>query len=275
MKKFIGITGGLFFLAFSFTACEEINNLEADAEERLADYFLVTEANALYLYALMDEGLRSAELASEDSVQVDGAWLKRSTNLGPNNYTLDFGKGVTGDEGTVREGQVVVSGSAAYLEPGSVHYLDFSNYRADEKTFAGRLSITYDGNDQFTVTAQDQIYNDEFRMDINQSVRWLAGLSTPNDFADDDISIEGTFSGVDFVNADSVDMIVVEPLRLFKGCEYGMVSGVVDATLDGENIKFESGSLDFIQEDGCLDLVKITFDDGTETATVTKSFKGF
>jgi hypothetical protein len=273
MKKYITLSLAALIAAPILVSCdEELANQEIETEERLADYVIEIQSDVVYLYNILDEGLRSADYAANDSTIVREVKVKKAAS---GDILLDFGAGVQATDGVVRSGTVTFTVTGDYATAGSNLSTSFDDFKSGERDYTGMLNLDVKAANSFDVALVDFGFPGVFEANLNQSIVWLSGYETPADDSDDNFTLQGNFSGIDLTSTDTVTAQITNPFNYDKSCEYGMVEGSMDVNLNGPNVTYESGSLDFISDDGCLNLFEISVTDGEDEVKVVKSFKGF
>jgi hypothetical protein len=274
MKNLVKFSALLFAVASLNVACdEELGDKQTETEERLGDYVIDVQSNIVYLYNLLDQGLRDPMYLANDSTVVDEVIIKSAGAT--SGVTLDFGVGVTGKDGILRSGIVMFNQTGDYNTAGSILSATFSTFAAGEKNYVGDMSLENLGANAYKVDLVEFGFANEFSANLSQTLTWVTGFETDTIKEDDSFTLSGTFSGIDLVSSDTVAAEIISPFNYDKSCEYGMVEGAMDIVMNGPNVTYESGSIDFISSDGCLDLFQIVVSDGTDEVTVVKTFKGF
>jgi hypothetical protein len=273
MKNLVKFSALLFAICSLNVACdEELGEKQTETEERLGEYVVDVQSNIVYLYNLLDQGLRDPMYLAEDSTVVDEVVIKSS---GASSVSLDFGVGVIGKDGVLRSGVVMFNQTADYNTAGSILSATFSTFAADEKNYVGTMAVENLGSNAFKVDLVEFGFAKEFSANLSQTVTWVSGFETDTISSDDSFTLSGDFSGIDLATNDTVTAEVTSPFNYDKSCEYGMVEGAMNIIMNGPNVTYETGSIDFISSDGCLDLFQILDSDGTDEVTVVKTFKGF
>lgn len=261
------LASGLILL----TSCEgdDILGGAAEAQKQLSESYLETEAAVSNIYNLAERVLRETDLQNGDSATVDGALVYQANDL----VTIDFGTGIIGSDGLTRTGKLILSETGDYFTTGGQVALSFEQYTVNEKPVTGQLTVGNAGNNSLQLTATGFGVNGAFSLDAAKSITWKQGFDTKNDFDDDRFELSGTATGMDSTG-NTVNTTIITPLSFDRQCEFGLVSGIIDLSF-AVDTSSSTGSLDFISEDACDNLVKISIQQEGNTFNFTNQFSGF
>nr|WP_321408131.1 hypothetical protein [uncultured Carboxylicivirga sp.] len=201
-----------FLLALGLLSCE--------LEEKIDRFNSVDDGiEALQEYAVVSQQFQNASNSSDEAimeVELQLASELKATKEGPaitiepfdattwpKNITVDFGDGITGLDGVVRSGRLLIVSTGLYRTEGSVHTTTFDNYYQNGYKVEGTHVATNNGNPdgeglQFNVTITGgKVTKDESVIEYQQnSTRtWVAGSDTPLNIWDDEYTLDGTQNG--------------------------------------------------------------------------------
>ncbi len=266
MKKSVLYPLSILFAGGALFSCELKDQTTAsEAVEVAEEYSLV---NKLYNDAsnTSDDGVMTAE---ED---MEGSSTKRIAGEGPTitvspadlttfpkNITIDFGQeGITGEDGVLRQGIVMIESSDWHSVEGSVHTTTFSNYYQNGYKVEGTHVSTNLGNvdadnQKFQVVIEDgkvttpagEIINYEQNTTRTQK----AGASTKLNVWDDEYLIEGTQSGISSSQIE-YSMETKEALH-FVVVPRGIVAGILELNIGTiEDIEIDYAKKQITTADG-------------------------
>ncbi len=266
-------------LAVSVTSCDEELDLggEGGVEQQLSEQFLKTESIGIDVYNILDVIRRDSAFSPSDTTTFDNASVFTYDDNGVNIVAVNYGTGVIGADGKTRKGTIIGAETGDYTQSGGSIGVSFLNYEVDNVKVAGTASINNSGSNEFKLNFINLKIDEEFKLNANQDLKWIAGLTT-SDPADDKYELSGTINGSQIAEANSIDITIdaTDALSYDRSCEFGMVSGVADLALTGDSIKFTSGSIDFLGSDGCNNNVDLTLKsaDG-QVINLIQQFEGF
>jgi hypothetical protein len=122
----------------------------------------------------------------------------------PNVYTIDFGRGCTGNDGKTREGQIVVTATGPYLSAGTVITITPQGYKVNGNEIQGFRRVTNlgensSGQPTFSVEVDGTVIlannGGTIEWTANRTRTWLSGYNTPLLFLDDEYGLTGNSSG--------------------------------------------------------------------------------
>lgn len=260
---------GLVFVTFS---CEEgdLFNSLIEYQQKLAEYYIEAESALSNVYTIVDLTVRDPNVIAGDTASVMGAIVYITGTV----INIDYENGNTGPDGITRSGMIMVDQTGDYNQSGGKLAVSFDNYVVGNQKVGGTIEVDNQGNNTFGLLATDFFTNEEFDLNANKTLTWNSGFSTDMD-QDDEFLLSGNSIGKDSANS-SVTADIMTPMTFRRDCEYAVLGGVIDLSfmVDTANSN-PSGSLDFLADDGCDNLVTIKLKDGDQEAEVTLQFDGF
>lgn len=215
----------------------------ARAEDAFSD--MLTQVDK----AVDDNGLREMEDACAPAVTFD-------TLSSPRTITIDFGTvNCTAVNGRMRRGQILVSYTGRYRDPGTVITITPQNYYVNDNHVQGTKTVTNMGLDQNghlyynvsvngSLTAADGSWTATHQ--ANRVRTWIQGSDTPT-LLDDIYGITGSGSGVNR-NGVAYTVNITNALRVVVGCPF-ITAGTVQITPQDRplrTIDYGNGSCDGI-----------------------------
>lgn len=199
---------------------------DARAEQSWNDVFETVDE-----IASNTDGLKSGNFPCVDTCIVD-------TLSNPMSLLIDFGDDYcVGNDGRTRTGQILVTFTGRYRDPGTVIVITPQNHYVDGFLIQGTKTITNqgtNGNGQpyFSVVVSDASItapNNEYTVSWNstRTRTWIQGNNTLA-LWDDVYEITGGSSGINR-NGDPFSVTITEALRLELNCPW-ITSGTVQIT---------------------------------------------
>jgi hypothetical protein len=266
--------------AFGLSSCEELGLSEDAPELKIGQNFLELEALANQVYNAGDEALRRLG-PDTDTIMVGGAVVSRVANV----IRMDYGSGVTANDGTTRSGVILVQLNGEiddWKVEGAEITVDVSDYNIDGDGMDGTITASNLGGTTGTPPAIEVTIDiDNFKrgtdgmaLTSDKTLRWISGFETET--ADDDsYELSGTSSGVDAANTINVDIPVTDKLIYDRSCEHGMLSGLLNIDLSGEGLTYETGYFDFLLDDGCNNIYQAYLEGQDKTIDTKQQFPSF
>lgn len=271
------------FAGVALVSCDGENPFggESEAEAKLSEYYINTEAAANTIFTYVDLSCRDSSLTNDgDTVNINGAIVSLSSGT----ITVDFGTGTLGPDNAVRKGSISFAKPSDYLANGTIVDATLNNYFKDDKSLSGSIKLSVENIDFFAqevslgLEVNNLTFNDEFKLSIDKQIDWNLGFFSFTDLSDDSYSVSGTASGEEIATGYIITTTIDPTEALFydRTCEYGMVSGIIDISLVGDSLSFTSGAIDFIAADTCSNVATITLN-GTEgqSVTIPQTFDSF
>lgn len=225
-------------IIIGIAACEKETEQESyDSKQEKKDAVVeaifdeVSEISDL-AYQLGANGMKTS---AEDNSRLNGcATITIDTTVMPHVMLIDFGEeNCLGGDGKWRRGQIIVTFTGPYHQPGTVITLTFNNYYVNDNHVQGSKVMTNlgpneDGHPEYSTVVDGSVtLNDGGGVISWQSERlrtWIEGYNTPmwydNVFL---ITGSGTRS---HSNGAGFTRTILEPLRKELTCHH-FVSGVV------------------------------------------------
>lgn len=269
MKNFKYALLGLVFITYS---CEEedLSGSLIEYQQKLAEYYIEAEGALSNVYTIVDLTVRDPNVMAGDTVAVMGAAVYMTGSV----INIDYGNGNTGPDGITRKGLIMADQTGDYTQSGGTLDVSFDNYEVNNKKVGGVIAVNNQGNNTMALTAIDFFINEEFDLDASKTLTWNSGFNTVDD-QDDEYTLDGTSTGTDSANS-SVTADILSPLKFRRDCEYAVLGGVVDLSFMVDTASnTPSGTLDFLEDDGCDNLVTVKLKDGDQEVEVTLQFDGF
>lgn len=235
------------FLTIGMVSCEleeTINKLNStdDGIEALQEYAIVSKQ---YQDASnsSDAAVMNAELqvATGLKATTEGPTITidpMDATSWPKNITVDYGEGITGQDGIVRSGKLKIVSTNWYREEGSVHsttYEDFyqNGYKIDGTHVATNVGLIEGEGLRFNVTVTNgKVTKDGAVIEYSQNTTrtWVVGSDTPLDIWDDEYTLTGSQNGVSSKGVKYA-LTITEPLYfvvLSKEISEGKMAVAID-----------------------------------------------
>lgn len=221
MKKILLLTlSSLLFFSSCKKVAEAIDEIQKDKIMASDNHMAEDEADDISI--ISDESYNYGELKSRGGSggsSFMGDTVKITRNNADSSITIDFGpNGITGKNGKIRKGKIIVKFTGGYKVIGSSISQSFDNYFVNGRKIEGTRSITYQGDTsnmpKWTIQSDLTITKTDGKKLTWSSTRtriMTAGSSTPLNWYDDEYSITGTATGTTS-NGDSYSMSIGKPL---------------------------------------------------------------
>ncbi len=265
-------------LGFAFTglltSCEEdLLNSQLELQQALAEYYLDAEAALSNIYTIVDLTARNPSVIAGDTVSTLGAAVYITGSV----INIDYGNGATGPDGLTRSGMIMVDQTGDYTANGGQLEVSFDDYVVDGNPVGGRFTVVNQGNLAFALSTNENFYvNRTFDLNVSKLVTWTGGFNTNDDEQDDQYTLSGTSIGSDSTN-NSITAAIdpLDAMSFSRDCEFAILGGIVDLAFAGDSLNGTSGSIDFLQDDGCDNLVKVKVVDGDREVETYININGF
>lgn len=257
----------------AMVSCEDTNleDLLSDQDAETSENYIKTEAALSNLYSIVDRALRDSTFQATDSARVDGAMVWRDGSL----VTIDHGNGVIGTDGRTRKGAIQITETGGYMTTNASLAVALSNYSVDAKNVVGTMSLTKIANN-FELKIDSFSAGENVEINADKAVSWTNGFTTLTKTDDDVFQFSGTASGTELNNNRELSSSITEAMVYDRSCSYKMTEGVLELVLAATDSTDELGAaIDFIDSDGCNNLVKLTLSQGESDIELTKQFDGF
>ncbi len=265
--------GTVLFLALGLVSCEgeELLGGEGSVEQQLSEYLLEAEGIANNLYNKIDLARRDSSFINTDSTTIDGAVVTGNQDT----ITIDFTTaGTYGSDGKLRKGMVKAVETGSYLMVGGKISASLLNFSVDDVPVTGDIELQNQGNDSLTLKVTGLSVDNAYRLNSDKGIKWVAGFSTFQDVNDDIYRVGGDSDLEELGTNNGIGVVFTESLLYDRTCQFGVVSGILDLTLSGDSVRYNSGSIDFIAND-CNNAVNLTITTGDATLNFVKTFSGF
>lgn len=260
-KKFLPVLLVGSFLVFGCESDEEVNKeiTSEEALEALGENMMVT---GLFKDAsnVSDESVIEAEASLQsqfkNATQGTAVTIDPMDDTWPKTITVDFGtEGVTGLDGVIRKGVLVINSSAPYYDDNSVHVTTFDNFYQNGYKIEGTHTVTNMGLVQDVLKFHVEIEDGKvttpdgdvilYTQDSYRS--WIAGADTPLNIWDDEHLVEGVQGGVSSKDIEYT-MTTSEPLH-FVVYPRQIAGGVLEVFIEGFPdivIDFDASTITFL-----------------------------
>lgn len=233
-------------ILLSIGACRKDRNTNdnsavdnSNAENLFSDMYKVVDD-----VSAQADGIREDNIGCIDTIIVD-------TTAWPRTVLIDFGTdNCLGEDGRVRNGQILVTYTGRYRDEGTVITVTPQNYTINGYALSGTKVITNLGLNGQGVPHYSVVVDGEIAAPGNiwqsswQSSRirtWVEGSTTLTPW-DDAYEITGSATGINR-NDVAYSMSITSPLRAEIGCPW-LVSGIVQISPEGNDertVNFGSG----------------------------------
>ncbi len=260
-------------LSFTFSSCkkEKASADETEANSYVKDVQVEVAFDELGViadeaFSGVTSGFKSSEnerfnFAACATVTIDTVSM-------PHVMTIDFGdENCLCRDGKYRRGQIVVTFTGPYREPGTVRTHTLNNYYVNNNHVQGNSVITNMGFNEdehiyFTLVAEGSVTFAEGEGTISwesDRVRtWIEGYATIGVWTDDVYLIEGTASTT-HLNGNTTTREIILPLRRELTCHH-FVSGSVEIVPTNRPVR----TLDF-GDGNCDNIATVTINGNTYT----------
>lgn len=263
--------------ATAVVACseEELDQILGEDSTAMAQVYVNAEGQFLNLYNRIDQALRDSAVINTGSAILDEATVTLTTD----SLVIDFGNNnKLCADGKQRRGKIVAAKSGDFLNvANSTLDVLLVNFHVDDVAIGCQMALRNGG----TNSANQQIFvadtafvsmGGDYTFGTTKELTFVNGFSTLYNTEDDAYSISGSAVGssVPDNGTYSASISSTNPLLYDRACAYKMVSGEV--SLDIQTDTAFGLSVDFLDIDGCGNLVRIVQDNG---GFFTLPFGGF
>ena len=167
----------------------------------------------------------------------------------PRTITIDFGTGITDNNGRVKSGKIIVSMTNDMTVVGAVRTVKLDDFKVDDLTMNGLQTMTnlqmngvepvFEMKDEMSMTDKEGMETTQ----VNEGTKtWIEG------FGDDDMSNDiFTMEGTAKMRNSNMSMVktILRPLVINRSCKH-IVQGVIEMNNNGEvsSIDFGNGDCD-------------------------------
>lgn len=237
-----------------FQSCEEEFLLPSPEKIENTQLYSEVMSELLSIWRRIDEGMRNPTIAIGGQVIIDQATVA----INGNTLVIDYGniQKLCAD-GKTRKGRIEASINGIYGMVGGNLTINFKDFKVNGNLVKGQLHLmTTSITPTFNFSSSDFEFRD-FLISFNSDINWISGFET-NIFLDDSLtfSLSGTAArqstsfGFNFKTHDQ------HHLTCALGCQYRILSGIVNLHTHSDSSRVD---LDFIESDGCNDLVRVFF----------------
>lgn len=264
-------------VAFGFASCDEEGFGNAgEVESKVGELYILAESAGSRIINTVDLALRDSDFIANGTTTIDGATVSSDGS----NISIDYGTGTAGSDGILREGEInlTMSGGTDYMVSGTSIAGSFVDYKEAGKPITGTFNVDNQGNNTFGLALTNLSVTDAddntFSLSASKTLTWVSGFSTVGDISDDAYTLAGSSTGV----ADTITVAtnITAPLSYNSNCQYRLEQGIIGITLTGNNLTYDSGTIDFREDDGCdkfYDIALSSTDGGSINTTL--QFSGF
>lgn len=264
---------GLVFIGLTTSCEEDLLNSQVEIQQALAQYYVDAEAALSNIYTIVDLTVRNPDVMAGDTVATLGAAVYMTGTV----INIDYGNGATGPDGITRSGMIMVDQTGDYATTGGQLDVSFSDYIVDGNPVGGKFTVVNQGGSAFGLTTTENFYvNRDFDLNVTKVLTWTAGFASDTDDQDDAYTLSGTSVGTDSTsNTLTATIDPLTPLSFARDCEYAVLGGIIDLAFAGDSLDGTTGSLDFLLDDGCDNLVKVKVVDGDQEVETFINIDGF
>ncbi len=208
------------------------------------------------IWRRVDEGIRNPTVSAGGQVFIDQA----NVSITGKTLVIDFGniQRLCAD-GKTRRGKIEVEINGLYGLPGGSLDIQFIGFRVDDKPVSGQLYMHTTSSSMqpsFTLTSGNFSYKD-FQITIDNTIQWISGFES---FINLDDTLTFSFTGTATRQSSSFGFNYQtdekNPLLCVMSCPQRIIQGIVNLYTLSDSSQVE---LDFIESDGCNDLVRASF----------------
>ncbi|MCX7649182.1 MAG: hypothetical protein N2050_01340 [Flavobacteriales bacterium] len=247
MKKtqsllYAGVLATLGLTTMTLISCRRNKELDK-AEREFASDMALAETSFQDLKSMADEAASGQLIhfkSGEATLAGNCATVIWDTTATPKTITIDFGTvNCLCLDGRYRRGQVIITYTGPYKQPGTVITITPQNYFVNDNQIQGQKVVTNQGpNAQgqpvFSIVVNGTVIKTDGGTISWQSHRertWIAGYDTPS-FSDDEYSITGSAQGVN-AQGNAFTLTILTPLVRSFGCKW-FKSGTVKLERTGK-----------------------------------------
>lgn len=276
MKFIKHLTFSMLALAAVASCSEEdLDQILGKDSTAMAQVYVNAEAQFLNLYNRIDQAMRDSVVITTGTAILDEAVVTLTTdslviNFGNNNKLCADGK--------QRRGKIVAAKSGDFLNvANSTLSVLLVNFHVDDVPIGCEMDLRNAGLNAANqpVFVADTAYvsmGGDYMFGTTKELTFVNGFSTLYNTEDDSYSISGSAVGssVPDNGTYSASISSTNPLLYDRACAYKMVSGEVNLAIQTDTAF--GLSVDFLDTDGCGNLVRIVQDNG---GFFTLPFGGF
>lgn len=259
--------------ALMFTACEELENICGidDDDFAIGESYVEATGGFIDIVNRVDVALRDSTLQATGINNIDGA----NCVLTSDSLTIDFGTTNVNTSNGNRRGKIKAGITGDYFTSGSSVGIATEDYYYNDVQLAGSISLDNIGNNTLELACVNMGVGPEVSFSTTFTMAWTAGYATQYDLSDDAYTLAGFSSATTTANNNAFTASINPAFSYDRTCQYGVVEGVAALTLTGDSISTTNLGVDFLTNDGCNNLFKISADCDGNNVSVTRSFDGF
>lgn len=244
----------LFLTVFSLISCEDEFLLPSPEKVENTQLYAEVLGEFLSVWRRFDEGIRNPIVAAGGQLVIDQATVVKNGNV----LSIDYGniQKLCAD-GKTRRGRIEATINGNYGLPGNSITITFIGFRVDDKPLDGTINITTVSSDpQFNISSTNFTFKD-YLLNLNSSLFWHSGFNTYT-FVDDTLTytLQGTASRQSRNYSLKFETDSQNAIQIALGCNYRVLKGVLRLHVDNDSSEV---ILDFIEADGCSDIIKVEF----------------
>ncbi len=261
----------LALTTFMSSSCEDLANADAifEHEVKLSDQYLAMEATFSSIYKTVDLALRDSTFRASDSAAAQGAIVTRNGNR----ILMDFNAGSPANDGHTRAGVIEIVETGDYRTAGGSVAVDLDGYKQDDQQISGQLTTNLYTSDSMQIMVSNFSISDSMTMTASRTIVWLQGFGTTS--MSDDIY---RFGGMAQASAgpNSINITTLRAMRFDNSCQYRLTHGELELGFQIDTVSDNaSGLVDFIDNDGCENLAKITLEKDGRKFSLARQLIGF
>lgn len=249
-----------FFGTLFLTSCKKDKEIDTD---------LTSTEDQSQGELVYDQVFKQVDQAADDAGLKKGGYpiITKDTLATPRTMRIDYGtSNYLCLDGNYRRGAILVSWTGRYRETGTVINIGFESFYQNGNKVEGSKTITNNGPNSlgqlsYTIVVNGKITiaeNLTHTWNSNRTRLWIEGESTKS-VLDDVYEITGSTTGVNRKGINYTAQITTK-LRVELACEWRIVSGVIEVTPEGKNMR----KIDF-GNGACDRLVTVTVNGKTRT----------
>lgn len=250
MKRLVlAVIVGVTATAMIFTSCKKKEELDFDTASTIDNS--TAESNFDQVFKQVDQAAVSKSLGKAGPV------ITIDSLSSPKRMTIDYGASTLCDDNKVRSGQIIVTWTGKYRDPGTVITVTFLNFVQNGHQFdnSSVKTITNNGKNplglmtwHITANAKVTLSSGEVITWMSDRTRtWIAGDNTPGVWQDDRYEVVGTSNGVNRKGV-AYTCNITTPLLVDLSCNLRRITkGVIELTPEGKatrTINFGDGACD-------------------------------
>ena len=205
----------------------------------------IKRTNGLETWTILGaiSGTNTPNVASDTVVDANGFYQN-----GPVTFQLTYSTGFVANDGTLKTGSLNITTAKRWSVLNNQLTIDLVNYKVNNVTYSGQIKISRPN--ALTISCEvinGHCTNGSWNIDYigTKTLTQIGGQNTPNNEADDIVSITGSSSGKNR-EGRSFSSSITNALIKKSSCKF-ITSGSLDLTPDGfktRTVDFGSGACD-------------------------------